>query len=151
MRLDFISHMSQLQMHSKLNSPSVEGEAKEEVEVTKDEGVLQVTNNRMEVTDNRANIKISKVTYNNTRIRIFSLKEAEGEEQMKNQAYNAITAKSMGTMNLNAGRSKHIISQAEHMCEIIQEKPQKVCFSHAKRLKNNLKISGCWTMDVEIT
>jgi hypothetical protein len=70
---------------------------------------------------------------------------------MTNQAYNAITAKSMGTMNLNAGRSKQISSQAEHMSQIIQEKPQKVCFSHATRLKNNLKISGCWTVDATIT
>jgi hypothetical protein len=31
---------------------------------------------------------------------------------MTKQAYNAITTKIMGTMNLNAGRSKHIISQA---------------------------------------
>jgi hypothetical protein len=68
--------------------------AEEEAEVTKDEGVLQVTNTQVEVTDN------------NTRIRLSSLKEVEGEDQMTNQAYNAITAKSMGTMNLNAGRSK---------------------------------------------
>jgi hypothetical protein len=110
-----------------------------------------VTNTQMEVTDNRANIKIFKVTDNNTRIKIFSLKEAEGEDQMKNQAYNAITTKNMGTMNLNARRSRQIISQVENMCQIIQEKPQKVCFSHAKRLKNNLKISGCWTVDEKIT
>jgi hypothetical protein len=105
----------------------------------------------MEVIDNRANIKISKVTDNNTRIRISSLKEAEGEDQMTNQAYNAITAKNMGTMNLNAERNRKIISQAERMCQIIWEKPQKVCFSHVTSLKNNLKISGCWTVDATIT
>jgi competence CoiA-like predicted nuclease len=110
-----------------------------------------VTNTRMEVTDNGASIKIFKVTDNNTRIRIFSLKEAEGEDQMTNQAYNVITAKNMGTMNLNVGRRKQIISQAKNMCQIIREKPQKVCFSHAKRLKNNLKISDCWTVDASIT
>jgi hypothetical protein len=38
---------------------------------------------------------------------------------MTKLAYNAITAKSMGTMNLNAGRSRQISSQAEHMCQII--------------------------------
>jgi hypothetical protein len=32
---------------------------------------------------------------------------------MRNQAYNAITAKRMGTMNLNAGRGKQISSQVE--------------------------------------
>jgi hypothetical protein len=122
-------------MPSKLNSLSIEGEA----EVTKDEGALQVTNTQVEVTDN------------NTRIRISSLKEAEGEDQMTNQAYNAITAKIMGTMNLNAGRSKQINSQAEHMCQIIREKPQEVCFSRATRLKNNLKIFGCWIVDATIT
>jgi hypothetical protein len=105
----------------------------------------------VEVTNNRTRIKFSKVTDNIVRIRVSKLKEAEGEDQMTNQAYNAITAKSMGTMNLNAGRSKHTISQAENMCQIIREKPQEVCFSHATRLKNNLKISGCWTVDATIT
>ena len=99
-------------MPSKLNSPSAEREVEEEAEVTKDEGVLQVTNTWMEVTDNKANIKISKVTDNRTRIKISILKEAEGEDQMTNQAYNAITAKSLDTMNLNAGRSKQIFFQA---------------------------------------
>jgi hypothetical protein len=70
---------------------------------------------------------------------------------MTNQAYNAITAKSMGTMNLNAGRSRQINSQAEHMCQIIWETPQEVCFSHATKLNNNLKISGCWTVYAAIT
>jgi hypothetical protein len=102
----------------------------------------------VEAIDNRIIIKISKVI---DKIRISSLKEAEGEDQMTNLAYNAITAKSMGTMNLNAGRSKKIISQAEHMCQIIQEKPQEVCFSHAANLTNNLKIFGCWTVDATIT
>jgi hypothetical protein len=50
---------------------------------------------------------------------------------MTKQAYNAITAKSMGTMNLNVGRSKQISSQAEHMCQITREKPQEVCFLRA--------------------
>ena len=103
-------------MLSKLNSPSAE----EEAEVTKDEGVLQVTNTRMEVTDNRASIKIFKVTDNNTRIRIFSLKEAEGEYQMINQTYSAITAKIMGTMDLNLGITKQISYQAEHMSQIMK-------------------------------
>jgi hypothetical protein len=40
---------------------------------------------------------------------------------MINQAYNAITAKSMGTMNLNAGRSKQISSQAEHVSNHTRE------------------------------
>ena len=126
-------------MPSKLNSPSAERKAEEEAKVTKDEGVLQVSNTQVEVTDN------------NTKIRLSSLKEAEGEDQMTNQAYNVITAKNMGTMNLNAGRSRKIISQAEHMCQIIQEKSQKVCFSHATSLTNNPKISGCWTVDAAIT
>jgi hypothetical protein len=140
-------------MLSKLNSPSAEGKAKEEAEVTKEEGAINVILTPMEVTNNNIQIKISKVKDNNNKIniRISSLKEAEGEDQMRNQAYNAITAKSMGTMNLNVGRSKQIISQAEHMCQIIRETPQEVCFSHATRLKNNLKIFGCWTMDATIT
>jgi hypothetical protein len=29
----------------------------------------------------------------------------------------------LGTMNMNAGRSKHIISQAEHMSQILRETP----------------------------
>jgi hypothetical protein len=153
MRPDCISQMSQSPMLSKLNSPSAEGEAEEEAEVTKEEGAIKVTLTPVEVTDNSIRIKISKVKDNNNKIniRISSLKEAEGEDQMTNQAYNAITAKSMGTMNLNAGRSKQIISQAEHMCQITREKTQEVCFSHATRLKNNLKISGCWTVDATIT
>jgi hypothetical protein len=119
MKLDCISQMSESQMPSKLNSRSTEREAEEEAEVIKDERLLQVTNTQVEVTDNRTRIKISKVTDNSTRIKIFIPKEVEGEDQMTNQAYNAITAKSMGTMNLNAGRSKKISSQAEHMCQII--------------------------------
>jgi hypothetical protein len=93
-------------MPSRLNSLSAEGEAEAEVEVIKEEGEVQVTITQMKVTDNRTRIIISKVTDNRTRIRISSLKEAEGEDQMKNQAYNAITAKILGTMNLNAERSK---------------------------------------------
>jgi hypothetical protein len=112
MRPDYISQMSQSPMPSKLNSPSAEGEAEEEVEVIKEEGEVQVTITQTKVTDNRTRIIISKVTNNRTRIRISSLKEAEGEDQMTNQAYNAITAKSLDTMNLNAGGSKQIKSQA---------------------------------------
>ena len=140
-------------MLSKLNSPSAEGEAEEEAEVTKEEGAIKVSLTPVEVTDNNIRIKISKVNDNNNKIniRISSLKEAEGDDQMKKQAYNAITTKRMGTMNLNVGRSKQISSQARQMCQIIQEKPQEVCFSHAIRLKNNLKISGCWTVDAAIT
>jgi hypothetical protein len=98
----------------------------------------------MEVTYNNIQIKISKVKDNNNKIniRISSLKEAEGEDQMTKQAYNAITTKSMGTMNLNAGRRKQIISQAEHMCQITGEKTQEVCFFRVTTLNNNLKISG---------
>jgi hypothetical protein len=70
---------------------------------------------------------------------------------MKKQAYNPITAKSMGTMNLNAGRSKQISPQAKHMCQITREKTQEGCFFRATRLNNNLKISGCWTVDATIT
>jgi hypothetical protein len=65
--------------------------------------------------------------------------------------FNAITAKSMGTMNLNARRIKQIGSQADHMCQIIWETPQEVCFSHATKLNNNLMISGCRTVDATIT
>jgi hypothetical protein len=151
MRPDYISQMSQSPMPSKLNSLSTEGEAEGEVEVTKEEGIVPVTLTPVEDTDNRSQIKISKVTNNRVRIRVSNLKEAEGEDQMKNHAYNAITAKTMGNMNLNAGRSKQIISQVEHMCQIIWEKPQEVCFSHVTSLKSNLNISGCWTVDATIT
>ena len=82
MRLDFIESMSQKPTPWRLNSPSAE----EEEEVTKDEGALQVTNTQVEVTNNRTRIKISKVTDNKTRIKISILKEAEGEDQMKNPA-----------------------------------------------------------------
>jgi len=145
MRPDCISQMSQSPMLSKLNSPSTEGEAEEEAEVTKEEGAIKVSLTPVEVTDNNIRIKISEVNDNNNKIniRISSLKEAEREDQMTKQAYNGITAKSMGTMNLNAEGSKQINSQVEHMCQIIREKPQEVCFSHATRLKNNLKVSGC--------
>jgi hypothetical protein len=78
----------------------------------------------VEAIDNSLWIKISKVKdiSNKNNIRISSLKEAEGEDQMTKQAYNAITAKIMGTMNLNAGRSKQIHSWAEHMCQITRDK-----------------------------
>jgi hypothetical protein len=105
----------------------------------------------VEVTNNRTRIKFPKVTDNIVRIRVSKLKEVEGEDQMTNQAYNDITAKSMGTMNLNEGRSKHTISQAENTCQIIRGQTSEVCFSHATRLKNNLKISGCWTVDATVT
>jgi hypothetical protein len=101
-------------MPSKLNSPSAKGEAEEEAEVTKEEGVIKITLIPLEVTDNNIRIKISKVKeiIDKINIIISSLKEAKGEDQMTKQAYNAIIAKSMGTMNLNIGRSKHINSQA---------------------------------------
>jgi hypothetical protein len=107
----------------------------------------------MEVIENSIRIKISKVKDNNNKIniRISSLKEAEGEDQMRNQTYNSITTRSMGTMNLNVGRSKQISSQEEHMRQITLEKTQEVCFFRATRLKNNLKIFGCWTVDAAIT
>jgi hypothetical protein len=89
-----------------------------EAEITKEEGAVTEILIPLEDTDNNNRINTSKHTDNKIRIRVFSLKEAEGEDQMRNQAYNAITAKSMGTMNLNAGRSKQISSQAEHMCQI---------------------------------
>jgi hypothetical protein len=110
-------------MLSKLNSPLAEGEAEGEAEITKEEGAVIVTLILVEDTDNNNRINTSKHIDNKIRIRVFSLKEVEGEDQMRNQAYNAITAKSMGTMNLNAGRSKQINSQAEHMCQITREKP----------------------------
>jgi hypothetical protein len=91
------------------------------------------------------------VTHNITRIKTSNLKDAEGEYQMTNPTYNDITEKNLDTMNLNAGRSKQISSQAEHIYHIMKEKPQKVCFSHATILKNNIKIFGCWTMDATIT
>ena len=125
-------------MPSKLNSPSAMGEAEEEAEVPKEEGAITVTLILVEDTNNRI------------RIRVFSLKEAEGEDQMTKSAYNAITAKIMGTMNLNVGRSKQISYQVEHMCQITQEKTQKVCFFRATRLNNNLKISSCWKVDATI-
>jgi hypothetical protein len=137
--------MSQSPMLSKLNSPLVEGEVEEEAEVTKEEGAIKLTLTPVEVTDNSIRIKISKVKGNNNKIniRISSLKEAEGEDQMINKAFNAITTKSMGTMNLNARRSKQIISQVEHMCQITREKTQEVCFFRVTTLNNNLKIYGC--------
>jgi hypothetical protein len=105
----------------------------------------------LKVTDNINKTIISKVTNNRTRIRTSIFKEAEGEDQMTNQSYNAITVRSLGTMNLNAGRSKKIISQEQHMSQSMEQKPQIVCFSHATRLKNNKKIFGCWTVAETIT
>jgi hypothetical protein len=145
MRPDCISQMSQSPMLSKLNSPLAEVEAEEEAEVTKEEGAITVTLTPVEVIDNSIRIKFSKVKDNNNKIniRISSLKKAEAEDQMRNQAFNAITAKSMGTMNMNVGISKHIISHAEHMCQITREKTQEVCFFRVTTLNNNLKISSC--------
>ena len=143
--------MSEQPTPSRLNSPSREGEAEEEAEVTKEEGAVQVTLTQVEDTDNRTRIKISKVTDNRIRMRVSKLNKAEGEDHMKNIAYNDITKKCIGTMNLNVGRSKQINSQAEHISHIMKEKPQMVCFSHATRLKNNIKIVGCLTVDATIT
>jgi YbbR domain-containing protein len=100
------------------------GEAEEEVEVPKEEGAITVTLILVEAIDNSLEIKISKVKdiSNKNNIRISNLKEAEGEDQMTKQAYNAITAKSMGTMNLNAGGCKQIRSWEEHMCQITRDK-----------------------------
>ena len=104
-------------MPSKLNSPSATGEEEVEAEVTKEEGAIKFTLTPVEVTDSNIRIKISKVKDNNNKIniRISSLKEVEGEGRMTNPAFNVFIAKSMGTMNLNAGRSRQISSQAEHM------------------------------------
>jgi hypothetical protein len=101
---DYISQMSQSPMPSKLSSHSEEGKAEEEVE---EEGTIKVTLIPVEEIDNNIQITVSKVTEINNKIniRISSLKEAEGEDQMTNPAYNAITAKSMVTMNL---RKMHI-------------------------------------------
>jgi len=54
-------------------------------------------------------------------------------------------------MDLDAGRSKNISSQAEHMSQIMNEQPHMVCSYHATRLKNNARTSGCWTVDATIT
>jgi hypothetical protein len=83
-------------MPSRLNSPSAEGEAEVEAEVTEEEGEVQETITQVKVTHIKINIIIS------------SLKEAEGGDPMTKQAYNVITAKIMGTMNLNVGRSKQM-------------------------------------------
>ena len=110
MRPDYISQMSQSPMLSKCNSPSAEGEAEGEAEITKEEGAVIEILILVEDIHKNNRINTSKHIDNKIRIRVFSLKEAEGEDQMRNQAYNAITARSMGTMNLNAGRSKQINS-----------------------------------------
>jgi hypothetical protein len=83
-------------------------------------------------------------------IRITSLKEGEGGDPMNNQAYNSITSKCMDTMNLNAGRSRQINTQAEHMSQIMKETPMVGCFFPVTTLKNNTRISSCWTMDTTI-
>ena len=61
MRPDCISQMSQSPMLSKLNSPSAEGEAEEEVEVTKEEGAIKISLIPLEVTVNNIRIQNSKV------------------------------------------------------------------------------------------
>jgi hypothetical protein len=88
------------------------GETEEEAEVPKEEGAITITLILVEAIDNSLRIKISKLKdiSNKNNIRISSLKEPKGEDQMTKQAYNAITEKSMDTMNLNAGRSKQINS-----------------------------------------
>jgi len=48
------------------------------------------------------------VTHIKINLKISSLKEEEGGDPMTKKAYNDITAKCMGTMNLNAGRRKNI-------------------------------------------
>jgi hypothetical protein len=84
-----------------------------------------------------------KLTHIKIRIRISSLKEVEGGDPLTKQAYNAITAKSIGTMNLNAGRSKQINTQAEHISQIMKKTPLMGCFSHVTKLKKNIRTSGC--------
>ena len=130
-------------MPSNLNSHSKEGKAEEEVE---EEGTLRVTLITMEEIDNNIRIKISKVKdiNNKINIRIFSLKQAEGEGQMTNQAYNSITAKSMGTMNLNAGRSRKIISQEEHVSNHMGE-TSKGMFLSCHKSKEQPK--DLWLLD----
>jgi hypothetical protein len=73
-----------------------------------------------------------------------------GVVPMTNQAYNAITTKSMDTMNLNVGRSRLINTQAEHMSQFMKETPLVGCFFPVTRLKNNTRICGCWTVDATI-
>ena len=101
-------------MPSNLNSHSKEGKVEEEVE---EEGTLRVTLITMEEIENNIPLRTSKVKeINNTiNIRISSLKEAKGEVRMTNPTFNFFIAKSMGTMNLNAGRRRKISSQAKHM------------------------------------
>jgi hypothetical protein len=138
-------------MPSRINSPSSQGEAGAEDEVIKEEGEFQVTINLMKVRDKRTKMIISRVPDNRTRIKTYSLKEVEGEDQMTNQSYDAITGKCLGTMNLNVRRSKQINSQTEHMSQIMKDKPEMVCFSHARRPKNNIKISSWWIVDATTT
>jgi hypothetical protein len=114
MRQDYISQMSQSQMPFNLNSHSEEGKVEEEVE---EEGTTRVTLILVEEIDNNIPLRTSKVTEINNKIiiRISCLKEAEGEGRMTNPTFNVFIAKSMGITNLNAGRSRQISSQAEHM------------------------------------
>ena len=73
-------------MLSKRNSHLVEGEAEGEAEITKEEGAVIEILIPVEDTDNNNRINTSKHTDNKIRIRVFSFKEAEGEDQMINQA-----------------------------------------------------------------
>jgi hypothetical protein len=57
----------------------------------------------------------------------------------------------MDTMNLNVGRSKHIITQGENLSQIMKETPMMGYFSHVRKLKNNTRTYGCWTVDATIT
>jgi hypothetical protein len=49
-----------------------------------------------------------KDTHIKIKIRISSLKEAKGGDPKTKKAYNAITTKSVDTMNWNEGKRKHI-------------------------------------------
>jgi hypothetical protein len=91
--------------------------------VTEKEGEVQETITQVKVTHIKIKIKIS------------ILEEAEGGDPMTKQAYNVITAKSMGTMNLNVERSNKINTQEEHMSQIMKETPQMGCFYHVTKLR----------------
>ena len=97
-------------MLSKRNSPSIKGDAVDEADITKEEGAVTEILIPVEDTNNNNSINTSKHIDKKIKIRVFILKEAEGDDQMTKQSDNAITTKSMGTMNMNAGRSKKINS-----------------------------------------
>jgi hypothetical protein len=125
-------------MPSKLNSPSAEGEAEAEVEVTEEEGEVQAINTQVKVTPIKKGIRIT------------SLKEAEGGDPMTNQAYNVITAKSMDTMNLNAGRSRQINTQAKAHVSNHEGDTSGGMFLSCNKIEEQHRISGCWTVDATI-